>query len=282
MLEIDDHVRLSEAVDLELRRRVGSACSRDASAAAAVPRIGQARRGERERVARQQRERAADSIHLTAPCRLVMIRPRHFGRVRLPTRARCARGVEQPLVVADAHLVARVGRERRPQRRVEVVDVAVRVADRRRDASVPNRNRSGYRLIRAAATCDRLRRRDDVLRDLVPRDVEVQIAKRGIGEHATRAIGQRDALHRAHDRGPTPVCAQMIVVVRMAPEAAPSSASRYAGVALSLRERHVHVAVQQHEQPDLAGEGEDAVERGIEQARGLAGDLRRRRIPCGS
>ena len=42
-----------------------------------------------------------------------------------------------------------------------------------------------------------------------------------------------------------------------------------------LRERHVDVVVQEHDEPDLAGEVEQAVERGFGQAGGLAGDLRR-------
>ena len=41
------------------------------------------------------------------------------------------------------------------------------------------------------------------------------------------------------------------------------------------RERHVDVVVQDDDEADLAGEVQDAIERGIGQARGFAGDLRR-------
>ena len=42
-----------------------------------------------------------------------------------------------------------------------------------------------------------------------------------------------------------------------------------------LRERHVDVVVHDHDEPDLAGEVEDPIERRVGEARGLAGDLRR-------
>ena len=42
-----------------------------------------------------------------------------------------------------------------------------------------------------------------------------------------------------------------------------------------LRERHVDVVVKNDHQADLAGEVEDAIERGIGEAGGFTGDLRR-------
>jgi 3-polyprenyl-4-hydroxybenzoate decarboxylase len=50
--------------------------------------------------------------------------------------------------------------------------------------------------------------------------------------------------------------------------------------AFGLRERHVHVVVDDDDEPDLAREVEDAVERRVGQARDVAAILERR-TPCG-
>ena len=73
---------------------------------------------------------------------------------------------------------------------------------------------------------------------------------------------------------PSPPCAQMIVVV-LVPHGQIPQLRDLIRILSGTREGHVDVVVQDHHEADLAGRVEDAIQRRVEQARGLAGDLRR-------
>ena len=63
--------------------------------------------------------------------------------------------------------------------------------------------------------------------------------------------------------------------LRMALEQRLHLASGTRAPASCFGERHVDVVVQDHDEPGLAGEVEDAIERRVREAGGFAGDLRR-------
>ena len=92
--------------------------------------------------------------------------------------------------------------------------------------SVPNRNRSGYLLSIAATRAIDSRRRDRVLGDLVPRDVEVHVAERRVGQHRLDDLDAGSDCARPASAEtctgctmrPRPMCAQMIARLRMALE----------------------------------------------------------------
>ena len=73
---------------------------------------------------------------------------------------------------------------------------------------------------------------------------------------------------------PRPMCAQMIDVVRMALEQR-LHLRQIHRLGVRLRERHVDVVVQDHDEAGLGGEVENAIERRIGQAGRLARDLGR-------
>src|SRR5215218_4911838 len=107
------------------------------------------------------------------------------GRVcRLPGPHLEPRRVEQPGEVGLARVRARLGAERTPQRRIHLEDGEVRRRVGGCDVVGAEEESVRVPVDQGRRPLDRLRRGDDVLRDLVPRDVEVDVSHGRILEDA--------------------------------------------------------------------------------------------------
>ena len=195
-----------------------------------------------------------------------------FARSHARTRRRA--WSNSVLVVPQADLVARLGREPLPQRRV--------LGDRSRGRPPMSGGANGVRAEEEAIGIavdqrggrrERRPRRGDVVRDDLPRDVEIEIRQRRIAEHRREHRRRDPAIGRTVR--PRPVCAQMIVVVGCRSSSAficarysarSGSDGRFSDASADPASRTARPCrcAGSTTRPASAGEREDAVERRIE------------------
>ena len=209
------------------------------------------------------------------------------GHVRaLPRPYARARGVEQALVVAALHERLRFGRQQAPERIVLAVHAQVLLLVRRRDLVGAEQEAVRVAIDEAAVRCVASGDETTYLATSSHEMSKCTCASAGsssISSRISRWLGLRSVASALADdcvgriTRPRPVCAQMIVVFGCRRSRSFVCVEVH-GLGAGLRERHVDVVVQQHDEPDFAGEIEDAVERRIGEARGVAGHLRRHEL----
>src|SRR3954462_12153266 len=187
----------------------------------------------------------------------------------LPRAHPPSRLVEDAFVVPLANLLARLTVEQLPEGRVLVVDPEIRLLVFRCHFIGAEEEAVGVAVDNVRDGPRRLGRGDRVLRDLAPRDVEVDVFEGGVfeqlfDERALRLRGAHDAPDadvRPDDGGVGVALEERLDLLEVC------------GRRALLREGRVDVVVYEDDEPDLRGEVYEAVERRVVEARDLARDL---------